>query len=82
MASLAKWLSVRLQTKWLWVRIPLQSLKAMLSQETDKTKTSNEIDISIESLPKKHDNTKKPSKGVERPLQVKREEENVTETQE
>ena len=26
MVSLAKWLSVRLQTKWLWVRIPLQSL--------------------------------------------------------
>ena len=26
MASLAKWLGVRLRTKWLWVRIPLQSL--------------------------------------------------------
>ena len=26
MASLAKWLSVRLKTKWLWVRIPLLSL--------------------------------------------------------
>ena len=26
-ASLAKWLSVRLQTKWLWVRVPLQSFK-------------------------------------------------------
>ena len=26
MASLAKWLSVRLQTKWLWVRVQLQSL--------------------------------------------------------
>ena len=25
-ARLAKWLSVRLQTKWLWVRVPLQSL--------------------------------------------------------
>ena len=25
LASLAKWLSVRLRTKWLWVRIPLQS---------------------------------------------------------
>ena len=24
-ASLAKWLSVRLQIKWLWVRIPLLS---------------------------------------------------------
>ena len=23
MASLTKWLSVRLRTKWLWVRIPL-----------------------------------------------------------
>ena len=27
MASLAKWLSVRLRIKWLWVRVPLQSLK-------------------------------------------------------
>ena len=27
LASLAKWLSVHLQTKWLWVRVPLQSLK-------------------------------------------------------
>ena len=26
MANLAKWLSVRLQTKWLWIRVPLQSL--------------------------------------------------------
>ena len=26
LASLAKWLSVRLRTKWLWVRFPLQSL--------------------------------------------------------
>ena len=26
-ASLAKWLSIRLRTKWLWVRIPLLSLK-------------------------------------------------------
>ena len=26
-ASLAKWLSVRLQTKWFWVRVQLQSLK-------------------------------------------------------
>ena len=27
LASLAKWLSVRLRTKWLWVRIPLQLLE-------------------------------------------------------
>ena len=26
LASLAKWLSVRLRIKWLWVRVPLQSL--------------------------------------------------------
>ena len=26
LASLAKWLSVRLRMKWLWVRVPLQSL--------------------------------------------------------
>ena len=31
MASLAKWLSVRLRTKWLWVRIPLQSLALLVS---------------------------------------------------
>ena len=30
MASLAKWLGVRLQTKWLWVRVPLQSLRMLL----------------------------------------------------
>ena len=30
MASLAKWLSVRLRTKWLWVRVPLQSLNNIL----------------------------------------------------
>ena len=29
MASLAKWLSVRLQTKLLWVRVQLQSLKTI-----------------------------------------------------
>ena len=28
LASLVKWLSVRLQTKWLWVWVQLQSLKA------------------------------------------------------
>ena len=27
LAKLAKWLSVRLQTKWLWIRVPLQSHK-------------------------------------------------------
>ena len=26
--SLAKWVSVCLQTKWLWIRVPLQSLKS------------------------------------------------------
>ena len=30
LASLAKWLSVRLRTKWLWVRIPLQSLNLQI----------------------------------------------------
>ena len=30
LASLAKWLSVRLQTKWLWVRLPLLSLKVQI----------------------------------------------------
>ena len=32
LASLAKWLSVRLRIKWLWVRIPLQSLKLQISR--------------------------------------------------
>ena len=30
MASFAKWLSVRVQTKWLWVRIPLLSLNVRI----------------------------------------------------
>ena len=30
LASLAKWLSVRLRAKWLWVRIPLLSLKLQI----------------------------------------------------
>ena len=30
LASLAKWLSVRLRTTWLWVRISLQSLKLQI----------------------------------------------------
>ena len=30
LASLAKWLSVRLRTKWFWVRVQLQSLKLLL----------------------------------------------------
>ena len=30
LASLAKWLSVRLRTKWLWVRVQLQSLKSCM----------------------------------------------------
>ena len=32
LASLAKWLSVRLRTKWLWVRVQLQSLKLQISR--------------------------------------------------
>ena len=32
MASLAKWLSVRLEIKWFWVRVPLQSLKLQISR--------------------------------------------------
>ena len=30
LATLAKWLSARLQTKWLWIWVPLQSLKLQL----------------------------------------------------
>ena len=32
LASLAKWLSVRLRSKWLWVRVQLQSLKLQISR--------------------------------------------------
>ena len=28
---MAKWLSIRLQTKWLWVKVLLQSLKLQIS---------------------------------------------------
>ena len=30
LASLTKWLSIRLRTKWLWVRVPLPSLKLQI----------------------------------------------------
>ena len=43
MASLAKWLSVRLQTKWLWVQVPLQSLYS------GKDVNSHVLKYSIES---------------------------------
>ena len=33
LASLAKWLSVRLQTKWFWVRVQLQSIKCYVIRE-------------------------------------------------
>ena len=32
MASLAKWLNVRLWTKWLWVQVQLQPLKLQISR--------------------------------------------------
>ena len=41
LASLAKWLSVRLQTKWLWFRVPLQSFKESVSKK-DFKKSQNE----------------------------------------
>ena len=31
--QLAKWFSVRLQTKWFWVRVKLQSLKHQISHQ-------------------------------------------------
>ena len=37
LASLAKWLSVRLWTRWLWVRIQLQSNKKVISLITEQT---------------------------------------------
>ena len=41
MASLAKWLSVRLRTKWLWVRVPLQSLQKIINNFEKETRSIN-----------------------------------------
>ena len=38
MASLTKWLSVRLRTKWLWVQVQSQSLETEKSFFDDQTK--------------------------------------------
>ena len=38
MASLAKWLSIRLRTKWFWVRVQLQSLFIIYCCIMDKLK--------------------------------------------
>ena len=62
--------------------ISWRASKAKLDQETDRTKTSNEIDTSIESSSKQNGKAKTPSKEVKRPLQIEREEENEVETQE
>ena len=42
--------------------------KAMLDQETDNTKTSNQIDISVASSSKQEDKAIKPNQGLKRPL--------------
>ena len=42
--------------------------KAMLDRETDNTKTSNQIDISVASSSKQEGKAKKPNQGLKRPL--------------
>ena len=47
LASLAKWLSVRLRTKWLWVWGPLQSQKAE-AQKEDKPSLTKEYGENVD----------------------------------
>ena len=56
--------------------------KAMLDQETDNTKTPNQIDISVVSSSKQQEKAKKTNQGLKRPLQIKREEINKDKTHE
>ena len=56
--------------------------KAMLDQETDKTETSNQIDISVASSSKQEDKAKKPNQGLKRSIHIEQEEINKAETQE
>ena len=48
--------------------------KAMLDQETDNAKTSNQIDISIASSSKQEKKAKKQNQGLKRPFQIEQEE--------
>ena len=54
----------------------------MLDQETDKTETSNQIDISVASSSKQEDKAKKPNQGLKRSIHIEQEEINKAETQE
>ena len=54
----------------------------MLDQETDNTETSNQIDISVASMSKQEDKTKKTNQGLKRSIQLEQEEINEGETQE
>ena len=56
--------------------------KAMLDRETDNTKASNQIDISVASSSKQEDKAKKPNQVLKRPSQIEQEEENEAETKE
>ena len=50
MASLAKWLSVRLRTKWFWVRVQLQSgllLKGVTESVQNEIKEQNDGFLSM-----------------------------------
>ena len=45
MTSLAKWLSVRLQTKWLWAPIPLLLSISVLNFSTESAKKTTIYDL-------------------------------------
>ena len=49
LASLGKWLSVRVRTKWLWVRVPLQSLNLQISRLFRSSLTFRQLQ-SVDSL--------------------------------
>ena len=46
----------------------------MLDQETDNTDTSNQINISVASLSKQEEKTKKTNQGLKRSIQIQQEE--------
>ena len=54
--------------------MPRRANKAMLDQETDNTDTSNQINISVASLSKQEEKTKKTNQGLKRSIQIQQEE--------
>ena len=62
--------------------MPRRANKAMLDQETDNTDTSNQINISVASLSKQEEKTKKSNQGLKRSIQIQQEEINEAVRQE